>query len=49
MRAAITDKTLLKRFGRPEEVVELAAFLASDRATYITGADFTVDGGSSAW
>ncbi|MEY9894315.1 NAD(P)-dependent dehydrogenase (short-subunit alcohol dehydrogenase family) [Catenulispora sp. MAP5-51] len=49
MRAAITDKTLLKRFGRPEEVVELAAFLASDRATYITGTDITVDGGSSAW
>jgi len=49
MRAAITDKTLLKRFGEPAEVVELAAFLASDRAAYITGADFPVDGGSSAW
>lgn len=49
MRAAITDKTLLKRFGRPEEAVELAAFLASDRATYITGADSTVVGGSSSW
>ncbi len=49
LREAITAKTLLKRFGRPEEVVELAAFLASDRASYITGANYAVDGGSSAW
>ncbi|ONI73717.1 dehydrogenase [Kribbella sp. ALI-6-A] len=49
VRSAITAKTLLKRFGRPEEVVELAAFLASDRAGYITGANYAVDGGASAW
>lgn len=48
-RDAITRKTLLKRFGRPEEVVELAAFLASDRAGYITGANYPVEGGSTAW
>lgn len=48
-RAAITSKTLLKRFAQPEEVVELAAFLASDRAAFITGANFPVDGGSTAW
>ncbi|MEV4296401.1 SDR family NAD(P)-dependent oxidoreductase [Microbispora rosea] len=48
-RDAITRKTLLKRFGRPEEVVELAAFLASDRAAYITGANYAVDGGATAW
>lgn len=48
-RDAITDKTLLKRFGKPEEVVELAAFLASDRAAYITGANYLVDGGATAW
>lgn len=48
-RDAITAKTLLKRFGRPEEVVELAVFLASDRAAYITGANIPVDGGSTAW
>jgi NAD(P)-dependent dehydrogenase (short-subunit alcohol dehydrogenase family) len=48
-RDAITGKTLLKRFGRPEEVVELAAFLASDRAAYITGANYAVDGGASVW
>jgi NAD(P)-dependent dehydrogenase (short-subunit alcohol dehydrogenase family) len=48
-RDAITKKTLLKRFGQPEELVELAAFIASDRASYITGANFPVDGGASAW
>ncbi|NBD27797.1 SDR family NAD(P)-dependent oxidoreductase [Paenibacillus glycinis] len=48
-RDAITGKTLLKRFGRPEEVVELAAFLASDRASYITGANYAVDSGATAW
>ncbi|MGW7263144.1 SDR family NAD(P)-dependent oxidoreductase [Streptomyces sp. NPDC054842] len=48
-RDAITAKTLLKRFAEPEEIVELAAFLASDRAAYITGANYAVDGGASAW
>jgi NAD(P)-dependent dehydrogenase (short-subunit alcohol dehydrogenase family) len=49
MRDAITRKTLLKRFGRPEEIVELAAFLASERASYITGTNYLVDGGATAW
>jgi NAD(P)-dependent dehydrogenase (short-subunit alcohol dehydrogenase family) len=48
-REAITAKTLLKRFAQPEEIVELAAFLASDRASYITGVNYPVDGGATAW
>ncbi|HEY6447635.1 MAG TPA: SDR family oxidoreductase [Acidobacteriaceae bacterium] len=35
----------LGRIGTPEEIAELAAFLASDRAAFCTGSDFLVDGG----
>ena len=37
----------LRRAGQPEEVAELASFLASDRATFITGATIAIDGGST--
>ncbi|WP_225876562.1 SDR family oxidoreductase [Pedobacter psychrodurus] len=35
----------MKRFGKPEEYGHLVAFLASDLAAYITGADIPIDGG----
>lgn len=35
----------LNRIGTPEEVAELAAFLASEKAAFCTGADYLVDGG----
>jgi NAD(P)-dependent dehydrogenase (short-subunit alcohol dehydrogenase family) len=34
------------RTGRPEEVAELGAFLASDRGAFISGADYIIDGGT---
>ena len=43
----IEDKVPLRRLGKPSEIAELAAFLASDRASYITGQVISVDGGMS--
>ena len=37
----------MKKMGTPEDIGELAAFLASDRASYITGQPFVIDGGST--
>jgi len=38
----------MKRAGEPEEVAELACFLASDRAPFLTGAVIPIDGGLTA-
>lgn len=40
---------LLKRFGQPEEIAEVAVFLASDASSFMTGALVVADGGATAW
>ena len=44
---AIQARVPLKRFGTPEDIAKLVVFLASDDASYITGGEYNIDGGTN--
>jgi 3-oxoacyl-[acyl-carrier protein] reductase len=41
----ILESVLLKRFGTPEDIANMAVFMASDLSSYITGEVIHIDGG----
>lgn len=41
----ISEKVPMNRFGRPEEIADSIVFLASEKASFITGAELVIDGG----
>lgn len=47
--APMRAKLMLGRVGLPEDIAPLAVYLASDESSWVTGADFAIDGGTTAW
>jgi NAD(P)-dependent dehydrogenase (short-subunit alcohol dehydrogenase family) len=47
-KAGLASTVPLKRVGRPEEIAQTIAFIASDKASFTTGASYLVDGGKTA-
>jgi len=43
--SAMLNRVPLNRFGQPEDIANLVSFLASDEASFITGAEYNIDGG----
>ena len=44
---AMQNRIPLKRYGQPEDIAKLVSFLASDDASFITGSEYNIDGGTN--
>ena len=47
-KSALASTVPLKRVGRPEEIAQAIVFVSSDKASFITGASYLIDGGKTA-
>jgi NAD(P)-dependent dehydrogenase (short-subunit alcohol dehydrogenase family) len=45
----LNEKHMVGRIGKPEDIAYCALYLASDESTWVTAADFPIDGGASKW
>jgi len=48
-KETVMQKSMIKRLGQPEDIGWCATYLASDESTWVTAADFRIDGGATAW
>lgn len=48
-RETVMTKLMIKRLGTPEDVAWCALYLAADESSWVTAADFRIDGGATAW
>jgi NAD(P)-dependent dehydrogenase (short-subunit alcohol dehydrogenase family) len=49
MMASVKSKLMIDRLGRTADIGYLAIYLASEESGFVTGADFRIDGGATAW
>jgi len=45
----VLAKKMIKRVGQPEDIAWFVTFLISNEATWLTAADYHIDGGATAW
>lgn len=48
-KEGILAKLMIKRLGSPDDIAWYATYLVSNEATWVTGSDFRIDGGATAW